>query len=486
MAGLGLIPIVLRAFIQLFKIFSKKLAPVYKITIFRYARRNSNTIIIFAFTFSFVIFTSAAFTFLSNQVVVGSNLSYGSDLLVQTIGWKETEETSSFFGTPGGGEGFMTRDSGINFNAEQQLVDPNKILTSDFKQELLKIDGIEKVSNVIASPYHLTQIYSSEDKEFKVEIGDYAGLFTHEITLIGIDEEYPSTINTNYIEFTEGSLEQSFNELFNNGTKFTCIISEGIATDLNLKNNDLVRLVVQRGDESEIYTFRVVGIAAAMPGFFDYFKRSRSSAQMGGVMISDENYIKIMDIPPIPYLDKIFIKLVSNDYSISLKIENQIKKSYQKYYYFDVINLKREIEQGQTYFSVLDTFFMITLDATIIICLFGLLSSSYSTIIERKKEIGIIRTLGLKGKELNRLFTIESLIIMLSSGTIGVIIGWLTGLLLSTSINLMSDLPNVPTFPLQSMINIFIISIIFTLIGMKILLKKLRKKKIVDIYRETQ
>ena len=486
MAGLGLIPIVLRAFIQLFKIFSKKLAPVYKITIFRYARRNSSTIIIFAFTFSFVIFTSAAFTFLSNQVVVGSNLSYGSDLLIQTTGWKETEETSSFFGPPGGGEGFMTRDSGINLNAEQQLVDPNKILTSDFKQELLKIDGIEKVSNVIASPYHLTQVYSSEDKEFKVEIGDYAGLFTHEITLIGIDEEYPSTINTNYIEFTEGNLEQSFNELFNNGTKFTCIISEGIATDLNLKNNDLVRLVVQRGDESEIYTFRVVGIAAAMPGFFDYFKRSRSSAQMGGVMISDENYIKIMDIPPIPYLDKIFIKLVSNDYSTSLKIENQIKKSYQKYYYFDVINLKREIEQGQTYFSVLDTFFMITLDATIIICLFGLLSSSYSTIIERKKEIGIIRTLGLKGKELNRLFTIESLIIMLSSGTIGVIIGWLTGLLLSTSINLMSDLPNIPTFPIQSMINIFTISIIFTLIGMKILLKKLRKKKIVDIYRETQ
>jgi len=60
-----------------------------------------------------------------------------------------------------------------------------------------------------------------------------------------------------------------------------------------------------------------------------------------------------------------------------------------------------------------------------------LLSSSYSTIIERKKEIGIIRTLGLKGKDITKLFTIESLIIMLSSGTVGVIVGWTTGLLLT-------------------------------------------------------
>ena len=122
---------------------------------------------------------------------------------------------------------------------------------------------------------------------------------------------------------------------------------------------------------------------------------------------------------------------------------------------------------------------------TIVICLFGLISSSYSTIIERKKEIGIIRTLGLKGKEINRLFTIEAYIIMLSSGTIGVIVGWLTGLLLSTSVNLLSDLPNVPRFPLSNMLLIYIVSIIFVLIGMKLLLRKVRKKKIVDIYRET-
>ena len=74
---------------------------------------------------------------------------------------------------------------------------------------------------------------------------------------------------------------------------------------------------------------------------------------------------------------------------------------------------------------------------------------------------------------------------MLSSGTVGTLVGWATGLLLSISLNLTSGLPNTPVFPFSDMIFVFVLSIIFTLIGMKVLLKKSRKKKIVDIYRET-
>jgi ABC-type antimicrobial peptide transport system permease subunit len=242
---------------------------------------------------------------------------------------------------------------------------------------------------------------------------------------------------------------------------------------------------IQRGDESEIYKFRIAGVAAAMPGFLGEFSRMVATANMGGVMVSQEIYMSLMDIPPIPYLDKIFIQLNQNAQSLAQDILTLIKKEYEGIYDFDIISLKAEVSQQELFFTLISVFFTITLDATIVICLFGLLSSSYSTIIERKKEIGIIRTLGLKGKEISRLFTIESLIIMLSSGTVGVLVGWTTGLLLSVSMNLTSGLPNNPVFPLSDTIFIFVLSIVFTLIGMKMLLRKSRKKKIVDIYRET-
>ncbi|MFX1557951.1 MAG: ABC transporter permease, partial [Promethearchaeota archaeon] len=433
-------------------------------------------------TFSFVIFTAAATRFLSDQVAIGANLMYGSDLVIETIGWAEVEDVIE---DPFGGPPISLQNNPIlELQNNDYSVNPNRILTTDFENDILNVEGIEKISSVIASPFHLTQIYSEEGKEFIAEIGDYAGLFTQEISLIGIDEEYPSTIKTKYIEFTQGDLSTSFNQIFNIEGHYKCIISEGLSENLDLNKDDLVRFNIQRGDESQIYTFQIAGVAASMPGFFSEFGRSSASAQMGGVMISDGVYLEIMDIPPIPYLDKIFIKLSSNRQRSNQQIIDEINSDGIGYD-FDITDVEREVSQQQSLFSILDTFFTMTLDATIVICLFGLISSSYSTIIERKKDIGIIRTLGLKGKEINRLFTMESLIIMLSSGTVGVIVGWLTGLLLSTSINLLSDLPNIPSFPLTNMLSVYIISIIFVLIGMKLLLRNIRKKKIVEIYRET-
>jgi ABC-type antimicrobial peptide transport system permease subunit len=477
LAGLGVIPIVLHFFIQLFKIISRKLSPVYKIFIFRYARRNSSTVLIFAFTFSFVIFTSAAFRFLSDEEIIGTKLSLGSDLVIETSGWENPEDAD--------GGGFGLSSDSIQLQSSSFSVNPSRILTTEFEENLMQIEGVEKVSSVIASPFHLTQIYSEVGKEFSAEIGDYAGLSTEDVTLIGIDEEYRSTIDTNFIEFTSGNIETSFVDLFNYEKGLSCIISEALAVNLDLNIDNLVRIVIYRGDESEIYTFNIVGIAAHMPGFSDDFSRASRNAANGGVMISQESYIQLMDIPPIPYLDKIFIKLTEVRTDHSNYIEDLIEKEFNSQYDFEIENLRRSISQGISYYSILDTFFTITLDAAIIICLFGLISSSYSTIIERKKEIGIIRTLGLKGNQINHLFTIEALIIMFSSGSVGMLVGYLTGLLLATSLNLLSDLPTPTNFPFQSAINVFIVSTIFTFIGMYLLLRKLRKKKIVEIYRET-
>ena len=478
LAGLGLMPVILHFFIQVFRLISRKLSPIYKIFVFRYARRNSSTILMFAFTFSFVIFVSGAFTFLSDQGEIGTTLDLGSDLFIETIGWNDPEEIDT-------GGGFGLSGESITLLADAFSVNPNRILTSEFEEDLLQIEGIEKVSTIIASPFHLTQIYSDEGNEFSAEIGDYAGLSTIEISLIAVDEEYPSTIDTSYIQFTGGNIVDSFNNLFNPENPYTCIISEAISVNLNLPLGNLIRIVVYRGDESEIYPFRIVGIAAAMPGFSSEFSRSSGSALGGGVMITHQTYMTLMDIPPIPYLDKVFIKLTEIGLNNPQTIETIIWDSYRGIFDFNLKNLENSIDQEQSYFSILDIFFTITLDATIVICLFGLISSSYSSIIERKKDIGIIRTLGLKGRQINRLFTIEALIIMFSSGSVGVLIGYSTGLLLASSLNELSDLPTPANFPLSEAIAIFLISTIFILIAMVLLLRKIRKKKIIEIYRET-
>ncbi|MFW9900155.1 MAG: ABC transporter permease [Candidatus Thorarchaeota archaeon] len=501
LAGLGLIPAILRLIIVLFRPISRKLHNVIKIFVFRYQRRNSSTVMIFALSFSFVIFTSSLVNTLSAQVGASTKLRYGADILIETTGWEEPENIfeggfgGGGFGGGGFGGGFMRvanedpRQINLDLLNTQNYLDsinPNRIITTEFEQNLLSIDGIEKVSSVLARPFQLTQIYAEENKEFVAEIGDFAGLSTQEITLIGIDEEYPFVVRNEFIEMTSGNLVTSFNDLFNNNQSNTCIISESIALAMSLLIGDKIRIIIQRGDESEVYPFIIAGTAKSMPGFSREFSGTSFGASRGGVLISQETYIEIMDIPPVPYLDRIFIKLRKDRLSEAHKIEELIDEYYQSDYNYEISNLARMIAQQESAFSVLDTLFTLIALTTVFICIFGLLSSSYSTIIERKKEIGIVRTLGLKGRDINRLFIVESLIIMLSSGTIGIIIGWLTSWLISWNLlGTLVGMPNVLYVPWFNIILIYLLSFVMIFLGMKILLRKARKQKIVEIYRET-
>jgi len=497
LAGLGVIPLILRLVIQAFRPISRRLHNIIKIFVFRYQRRNSSTIMIFALSFSFVVFTSTIINSLSAQSAAMTQLSTGSDLVIETSGWKEPEEVfTGGFGGGGGGLFSISEGDILNtINDERQIslskmiqqasIDPNRILTTDFEDDLLTINGIEKVSTVLARPYQLTQIYSEADKVFSAEIGDYAGITTQEISLIGIDEKFTYTVKREFIEMASGGLDNAFKKLFNYEHEYTCIISEAISIVLNLRFGDYVRIVIRRGDELEVYPFEIVGTVKSVPGFASEFGASSMQATRGGVLISQDTYAKIVDIPPVPYIDRMFIKL-RDDQSISAySIESFINELYRVDYNYNLYNLKRLISQQQSTFFILDTLFSLIAMTTVFICIFGLLSSSYSTIVERKKEVGIVRTLGLKGREINRLFIIEALVIMISSGTVGVVVGWLSAWIVTSNLSTLTGQPDVIFVPTSSILFIFTVSIAMILIGMTLLLRKVRKQKIVDIYRET-
>ncbi|TFF87233.1 MAG: ABC transporter permease, partial [Promethearchaeota archaeon] len=333
LAGLGIIPLLLRLVIIIFKPISRKLHRIISIFVHRYQRRNTSTIVIFALSFSFVMFTSIVVNGLSSQVIDRVYLQYGSDLVIETEGWEE--EPISFqdyfqdeFG--GGGGMFMSMgneglpkaaaDNGYNIN-------PDRIMTMDFKEKLLMFNGIEKVSSSLANPFQLTQIYSENGEEFTAEIGDYAGLSTEEISLIAVDQEFSYSIHNQYMMFTQGNTNEAFNDLFLD-EDYVCIISEAIATDLNLNLGDLIRILIQRGDELQIYPFKIIGVVATMPGFDDYFERSARGAKGGGVLISNEVYIDIMEIPTNTYVNRFFIKLREN---ANINIGNLIDQINERY-----------------------------------------------------------------------------------------------------------------------------------------------------------
>ena len=71
---------------------------------------------------------------------------------------------------------------------------------------------------------------------------------------------------------------------------------------------------------------------------------------------------------------------------------------------------------------------------SLVVSCFMIAVITYISVMERVKEIGVIRSLGGRKKDVSRLFIAETLIIGLGSGLIGVLITYILELILNLSV----------------------------------------------------
>ena len=89
----------------------------------------------------------------------------------------------------------------------------------------------------------------------------------------------------------------------------------------------------------------------------------------------------------------------------------------------------------------------------------------YISVLERTKEIGILRSLGARKKDISRVFNAETFIIGITSGLIGIFIAWLLLFPTNSILYNLTDLENVAVMnPLHAFI-LITVSVILTLIG---------------------
>ncbi len=280
-------------------------------------------------------------------------------------------------------------------------------------------------------------------------------------------------------------METAFPQLFETGED-NCILSQAVAESLAVQVGDKVRLTFTRGEESTPVAFTVVGISGKMSGCPRFKSSAMMGSSRGGVMISHAEYLKYMALPSPAWVEKIFVKVQDDKGTATMDaIQRYIIDTYGDQYGLYVANVISNIEEDSSTFDTIALVFELILNFTIIICLFGLLSATYSTILERRREIAVVRTLGLRGGGVTTMFSLEALVTFLSSSFSGTIVGYVTAYLLSSVMNLFTESPTMMGFPFSTFIRTFMISIAFLLIGLWFLLRKVKKQKIIEIYRET-
>ena len=87
---------------------------------------------------------------------------------------------------------------------------------------------------------------------------------------------------------------------------------------------------------------------------------------------------------------------------------------------------------------------------------------TYISVLERKKEIGILRAMGASKKDIYRVFNSETLIIGLISGLIGVCLTWIFDVPVNAIINSYVDIGQIASLPWWGALGLILMSIILT------------------------
>ena len=90
---------------------------------------------------------------------------------------------------------------------------------------------------------------------------------------------------------------------------------------------------------------------------------------------------------------------------------------------------------------------------------------TYVSVVERTKEIGVLRSLGARKKDIKNLFNAETFIIGLTSGVFGVVVTYLLSALVNSILGTLTGISTLASLPVLSAVIMVCVSVVLTLIS---------------------
>ena len=331
-----------------------------------------------------------------------------------------------------------------------------------------------------------TKILKNLGIEVKDEI-DFSSIIGKEIKLVFNNEYYARYMNM-FI------LNTDYNSVYNNEKNLTLKIVGvvrgkednylgEIATSMNTLGNmtDTSSMMSSNNIGSILYKNDLVEKVISVNSESEIVKEQEKSNTnvMSGEIIDDQsknNMLLYLGSKDEPFMINIYPKdFNSKDEIIGyLDKYNQSKSDIDKIVYNDLastfISFGSKIMDAIT--IVLISFSAVSLVVSSI--MIGIIT--YISVLERTKEIGVLRSLGARKKDVSRVFNAETLIVGILSGLIGVLIA--RGLIIPVNIILknLTGLNNVAILDPVHAVILIIISTTLTLIGGAIPAKMASKK----------
>jgi putative ABC transport system permease protein len=402
-----------------------------------------------------------------------SGISYKRKLNINLL--KKQEDTAT-----------MVKTNPMNFTSYPKSLDKDRpgyleqnydVLAGSYPSDMKDLVLIVDNKNAVEKP--ILQAFGLNYEEERIPFGDIIG---YELRAVLNNDFYKAmgdffTINgnpTNLIDIYNNNRTIKLNvvgilrpkedvkiPLLPSGFAYSDELAEFILSDA--VNSDIV--LKQQNSDYNVLT----------GGAFDLTNSNRSS--------SKEMVLSALGATKTPYMISIYpTDFRAKEAVISLLDQyNQGKEKADKIVYTDLAGTVTKISGGimDAIAMVLIAFSAISLVVSLIMV--GIIT--YISVLERTREIGVLRALGARKKDITRVFNAETFIIGLCSGILGIVIARLLIFPINSIIKNKTDLKNVAQFNPLHAIALILVSLALTVLGGTIPAKIAAKKDPVEALR---
>ena len=193
--------------------------------------------------------------------------------------------------------------------------------------------------------------------------------------------------------------------------------------------------------------------------------------QLGVADLDDPDTINIY---PKDFDSKEEITKIIDDY-------NKGKKEGEEITYTDIVGVM--MSSVSTIVNVISSVLIAFVAISLIVSSIMIAIITYISVIERTKEIGILRAIGASKKDISRVFNAETLIEGLAAGVMGIVVTMILNVPINIIIKNTVNISNISVLPVGGAIILIVISVILTVVAGFIPAKIASKKDPVEALR---
>ncbi|MBQ9834166.1 MAG: ABC transporter ATP-binding protein/permease [Bacilli bacterium] len=220
--------------------------------------------------------------------------------------------------------------------------------------------------------------------------------------------------------------------------------------DKGFNINDLTPQELQ-----QLQSLSEIELAEYMKNYSDNAKATyeQNLSKLGIIDLEDPDSISLY---PKDFDSKEEITKIIEDY-------NKGKEENEKITYTDIVGIM--MSSVSTIVNVISSVLIAFVAISLVVSSIMIAIITYISVIERTKEIGILRAMGASKKDISRVFNAETLIEGFAAGLFGIIVTVLLNIPINIIIKKVVNISNISVLPLTGAVILIVISILLTVIA---------------------